>query len=205
MSRIHDFGRDGCDSPIVILLKRLMRRSCFIRLTCFHSIGSYFSVKQSEIGKEKSGCLFKRMRYQSYVLLLIGAVNALNIRDGNVGNCVGVKSCRPRCVTFRLDRQERCDAVGGIFNLVSQLNPWDTKRFRTLNCKPSNTCVNDKCGHDLSGDLTIAIGEQGYSGGTFFTNVELLANDDTFTFCSIYPCTKDECALPEQMVSFTNF
>ena len=140
------------------------------------------------------------MHFLPCFLLFIGAVHALNIRDGSVGNCVGVKSCRPRCATFRLDRQERCDAVGGIFNLVSQLNPWDTKRFRTLNCKPSNTCVNDQCGHDLAGDLTIQIGEQGYSGGTFFTNVELLANDDRFTFCSIYPCTKDECALPEQMV-----
>ena len=115
------------------------------------------------------------MHFLPCFLLFIGAVHALNIRDGSVGNCVGVKSCRPRCATFRLDRQERCDAVGGIFNLVSQLNPWDTKRFRTLNCKPSNTCVNDQCGHDLAGDLTIQnVNLSSFaSNSTFVKNVPL--------------------------------
>jgi hypothetical protein len=133
------------------------------------------------------------------LFLVVGAADALAVRDANGGNCVGVKSCRPRCATFRLDRTKLCNSVGGVFKIDSSLNPWDIKRFRTLNC--ASTCINDKCGQDLVGDLTIKIGEQGYSGGYFFTNVELLADRDVFTFCSIYPCPKDECALPEQMVS----
>ena len=128
-----------------------------------------------------------------------------DVRNNNAGNCIGVKSCRPRCVTLRLDRNEDCNAVGGIFELQSQLNPWDIKRFRTLNCQATQTCINNKCNQKLSGDLNISIGEQGYSGGYFYTNVQLPADEDTFTFCSIYPCPKDECALPEQMVSLAFF
>jgi hypothetical protein len=136
-----------------------------------------------------------------YALLLVvwGADANLAVRDANGGNCVGVKSCRPRCVTFRLDRTKLCNSVGGIFSGVSSLNPWDIKAFRTINC--ADDCINAKCGKDLEGDLTIKIREQGYSGGYFSTSVELLEDEETFTYCSIYPCPKDECALPEQMVS----
>jgi len=60
--------------------------------------------------------------------------------------------------------------------------------------------MNDRCGEPLPGDLTIRVAEEGYTGSYYHTFVDLSEDEDTFTFCSIYPCPKDECALPEQMV-----
>ena len=89
---------------------------------------------------------------------------ARNVRD-NGGNCVGVKSRRPRCITFRVDRHTQdCGVSTGIFQVQSNLNPWDIDRFKVINCKASNTCINDLCNQDLSGDLTVRIGEEGRSG-----------------------------------------
>jgi hypothetical protein len=129
------------------------------------------------------------------------AVQAGDVRD-NGGNCVGVKSCRPRCVTFRVDRETQdCGSRTGIFQVQSDLNPWDIKRFRSINCNTSDTCINNLCDQDLSGDLTVRIGEEGHSGSLYFTSIYLAEDDDKFTDCSIYPCPKDECSVPEQMVS----
>ena len=126
---------------------------------------------------------------------------AKDVRD-NGGNCVGVKSCRPRCITFRVDRHTQdCGVSTGIFQVKSNLNPWDINRFKAVNCKSTNTCINDLCNQDLSGDLTVRIGEEGHSGSLYFTSIFLQEVDDQFTYCSIYPCPKDECAVPEQIVS----
>jgi hypothetical protein len=56
------------------------------------------------------------------------------------------------------------------------------------------------CDRDLSGDLTVRIEEEGHSGSLYFTSISLSKDDDKFTYCSIYPCPKDECSVPEQMV-----
>lgn len=133
---------------------------------------------------------------------LLAAAHAATVREDG-GNCVGVKSCRPRCATFRLERNvERCGTSQGIFNVQEDLNPWDTKRFKTRNCETNNSCENSQCGLGLAGDLTVRVGEEGHTGSFYYSKFDLpAAGDDIFTFCSIYPCTKEECALPEQMVS----
>lgn len=125
-----------------------------------------------------------------------------NVRE-NGGNCEGVKSCRPRCISVRVERDVlSCGTSEGIFTVNEDINPWDIKRFQTTNCKTTDTCVNDLCGLELDGDLTVRIGEEGHSGSSYFYSAFELAEsgDDRFTFCSIYPCTKEECSLPEQMV-----
>lgn len=128
--------------------------------------------------------------------------HARDVRDENGGNCVDVKSCRPRCIAFRLERSVTdCSTSEGIFSDESEINPWAINQFQALNCEPADTCLNDQCGEDLIGDLTVGIREEGYSGSSYYTSTELYEGEESFTFCSIYPCPKDECAVPEQMVS----
>ena len=126
------------------------------------------------------------------------------VRDSNAGNCAGTTSCRPRCLAFRVDSTRTdCNTGTGVFATEGLLNPWDVGRFRAFNCMPAGTCFNDLCGQDLSlikNNLTIRIGEEGDVGSYHYTKVDLSNGQDTFTHCSIYPCTKQECALPEQMV-----
>jgi hypothetical protein len=57
------------------------------------------------------------------------------------------------------------------------------------------------CDQGLSGELTVRIEEEGHSGSLYFTSISLAEGADKFTYCSIYPCPKDECSVPEQMVS----
>lgn len=135
---------------------------------------------------------------------MVATSEAKGVRDGNGGNCDGVKSCRPRCITFRIDREsQQCDSSSGVFSVASNLNPWDVSEFNTLNCQASNTCVNSLCGTtDLSGDLTVRIGEFGGSGSLYYSSIYLPeGSDERFTYCSVYSCPKEECAIPEQMVS----
>lgn len=125
-----------------------------------------------------------------------------SFRLSNGANCVGVSSCRPRCISFSIDRNATdCDTMTGAFVDTSYINPWDTKDFRTYNCESDGSCMNDQCGQSLPANLTVRIGEEGYRGSYYNTFVDLAAEEDSFTFCSIYPCPKDECTLPEQMVS----
>eukprot|EP00546_Thalassionema_frauenfeldii_P019244 CAMPEP_0178900494 /NCGR_PEP_ID=MMETSP0786-20121207/3504_1 /TAXON_ID=186022 /ORGANISM="Thalassionema frauenfeldii, Strain CCMP 1798" /LENGTH=903 /DNA_ID=CAMNT_0020571503 /DNA_START=229 /DNA_END=2940 /DNA_ORIENTATION=- len=136
-------------------------------------------------------------------LILFGSAQIIlgsDVRQ-NSGNCVGVKSCRPRCMTFKIGREiHTCGTSEGIFNVQGDVNPWDMKRFTTRNCAQTNTCDNDLCGEELFGDLTVRVGEQGHRGSYFYTAFDLPKGGlDRFTFCSMYPCTKEECALPEQM------
>jgi hypothetical protein len=120
--------------------------------------------------------------------------NEASVRDNNGGNCIGVKSCRPRCITFRVDRDEQdCASSKGIFTVESNLNPWDVSEFEAFNCDAGIT--------DLSQDVTIRIGEFGASGSKYYSSIFLPQDgDERFTYCSVYPCPKDECAVPEQMV-----
>lgn len=126
-------------------------------------------------------------------------VDDSSVRIGNGGNCIGVKSCRPRCITFSINRTVTdCQVRTGAFDddirrTTNTLTPWEIKRFRTEHCD------NDTL---LPRKLYIRVGEAGYSGSKFYTIVRLAEDEDMFTFCSIYPCPKDECALPEQLVSF---
>lgn len=127
-------------------------------------------------------------------LAMTAPAKASDVRENNGGNCDGTTSCRPRCITFRLDRDEQqCDSSQGIFSVQSNLNPWDISEFNTFNCNPGTT--------DLSGDLTIRIGEFGESGSLYYSSIFLPENgDERFTYCSVYPCPKEECAVPEQLV-----
>lgn len=146
------------------------------------------------------------MNFPSFLILSLGFPALLvqaNVRE-NGGNCEGVKSCRPRCITVRVERDvSSCGSSEGIFTVDEKINPWDIKRFQTTNCVATGTCINDSCGLDLFGDLTVRVGEEGHNGGYFYSAFDLPGDgsSDRFTFCSSYPCTKDECSLPEQMVS----
>ena len=132
--------------------------------------------------------------------LLFSSIDCATVRDGELGNCVGVRSCRPRCITFEIERdREECNARTGVFNVTGDITPWDTNRFESHSC--NGTCWSGKCGQPLPGNLTIRIGEDGYSGSKHYTFVDIDKNKDFFTHCSIYPCPKDECLLPEQMGS----
>lgn len=146
------------------------------------------------------------MQFSTWAMIVLGLnisqITATSVRD-NDGNCEGVKSCRPRCITFRVERDIlKCGSMEGIFTVQEDINPWDTKRFSTANCNVMATCENSLCGSNLFGDLTVRVGEGGYHGSYYYTVFDLPeGEDDRFTFCSMYPCTKEECALPEQMVS----
>ena len=137
-----------------------------------------------------------------WIALVPSLVTANTVRDGNGGNCVGVQSCRPRCVSFTLDRSRTdCAARHGIFADAEGQNPWDLDRFRAFNCEPAGTCFNDQCGQSLDQDVTVRVGEEGEIGSYYFTDFFLPVGTDQFTYCSVYPCHNQECALPEQMVS----
>lgn len=136
-----------------------------------------------------------------FTAALVGAI-AASVRENNGGNCIGVRSCRPRCISFKIDRDTTggCSRRAGIFDLHSEINPWDIKRFAAYTCDADDgTCSDENCGESLPEDLAIRIGEEGYAGSYRYTTIHLTKEDDAFTFCSIYPCPKDECALPEQM------
>lgn len=51
-----------------------------------------------------------------------------------------------------------------------------------------------------SGKLLVEIDEGSAGVWSFTTEIELAPHENEFTFCSIYPCPRTECALPEQMV-----
>lgn len=139
------------------------------------------------------------------VSLVRGANATSSVRLNNGPNCVGVSSCRPRCISFRVDRSvNTCDVLTGAFLGGSQaqsgeeINPWDLNSFRSYNCPAAGTCINERCGEPLPANMTLRISEEGYAG-RYHSLLSLSENEDSFTFCSIYPCPKDECALPEQM------
>ena len=125
-----------------------------------------------------------------------------NVRVGNSGNCVGTKSCRPRCISFSIHRSiisdGHCLSMSGIFASTNKTRniAWDLKRSGVSSCIE---CIQeDECG--WFDNLTVRVTEQG-SYWTMTTDLLLpIHGDDRFTFCSIYPCSKTECALPEQMV-----
>lgn len=144
----------------------------------------------------------KSLGWLCAVALALATPSDADVRN-NGRNCANVRSCRPRCITFRIDREtQRCDSSEGIFSVESNLNPWAVSKFETSNCFASDTCANDSCGDDLTGDLTVRIGEVGASGSLYYSNVFIPeGGDERFTYCSVYPCPKEECAVPEQMVS----
>lgn len=129
-----------------------------------------------------------------------------NVRSGNPGNCIGTKSCRPRCISFSLDwtvvYDDQCFSTDGIFSPNNQTSAvaWDLSRSGVSKCLQCSQ--NDTCG--WSSDLTVRVTEQG-SHWAMGTDILLRPPEDNrFTFCSIYPCPRIECALPEQMVRVVN-
>uniref|UniRef100_A0A7S2NT06 ZP domain-containing protein n=1 Tax=Leptocylindrus danicus TaxID=163516 RepID=A0A7S2NT06_9STRA len=150
-------------------------------------------------------CAFQYSSIIAIASLLRIAVSANNVRE-NGGNCFGVKSCRPRCITYKVHRENvDCGAITGGF-----LNDgvWKHDKFKAINCDKGgskNKCTNEKCGEPLPANLTIRIGEEFVLADEdddhryFYTIVDLPEGEDIFTFCSLYYCDGHECALPEQM------
>ena len=152
-------------------------------------------------------CIWFVMRFNKMVRLWslailtasISFVDGSTVRDGTIGN----RSCRPRCISFRFDRSlapTLCHSHNGVFVRNEDSTAWDLNQTSILacsSCLQNTTCDQQKHGWDA--DLRIEIIETGYVG-SFSTSFELSNDQDRFTFCSIYPCPKDECALPEQMV-----
>ena len=137
------------------------------------------------------------MNVASFLLAAIG-VSLIDQVNG-FSNCEGVSSCRPRCISFQVDRSvDQCDALTGTFQIQSDITPWDTKSFITYNCDAAGTCINERCGLPLPANMTLRISEEGYAG-QYHTVMELAADENAFTYCSVYQCPKDECALPSQL------
>ena len=132
-------------------------------------------------------------------------VEAANVRDGTAGNCVGTRSCRPRCLGFRLDRDaapSHCETKTGIFALTDvndENTAWNLTETAVLSCEEclTNTAT---CEGMWRNDLLLELWEHAASA-SFSTTISLAAPNERFTFCSINPCPKHECALPEQLVS----
>lgn len=134
-------------------------------------------------------------------------ISATSVRE-NDGNCFGIRSCRPRCISYKVHRDNaNCGSITGGF-----LNDdvWKYDKFKATNCDrggSKNKCKNSKCGEPLPANLTIRVGEEfviadeGDDHRYFYTIVDLPEGEDSFTFCSLFYCDGYECALPEQMVS----
>lgn len=117
---------------------------------------------------------------------------AANVRN-NGRNCFGVRSCRPRCLSFRLDWAAECDTASGVFAMTSddKNTAWDLSRSYVGYCAKSQMPV---------GGVVIRVTESSPDFWSFTFEFVLARADETFTFCSVYPCPKSECALPEQTV-----
>lgn len=134
-----------------------------------------------------------RLLLQILLLVLSSAlVGGSVVREKNGGNCIGTRSCRPRCMTFRLHRdgnETGCHSRSGIFQAQEQMavTAWR---------EPKANCSESEMGNS---DVLIRVDEES-SHWSLATEIELSSGEEEFTFCSIYPCPKTDCALPEQMV-----
>jgi len=132
------------------------------------------------------------MAFLLLLLLSLGEDNAVNsniVREGNGGNCVGVKSCRPRCLSFRVVRDGAdCHSRQGIFQ--RQQLQLDGAANGTA-WQETNVVCNSAAGGigEKEPSLLVEVREQS-SYWSFATKIELLPGEDDFTFCSIYPCPR---------------
>jgi len=144
---------------------------------------------------------------------VVGGSSSSGVRRGNAGNCVGIRSCRPRCASFRLHLDD-CQARQGIFERTTatawqysqaECNSDDADKYAALLRNKNSTLVTVK-------PLRVQVVEKS-PYWSFATEFQLEPRDSDgddgagseFTFCSVYPCPKLECALPEQMVRLCGF
>lgn len=138
------------------------------------------------------------------LLLLLLLVLKTSIASSNTGreNCVGTRSCRPRCITFHLHRDglevDNCPLRQGVFKANGTTSK--SIAWQEFNVQCSNESSTLSSPGDNGNTLLIKIEEETQSWWSFATEIELLRHEEAFTFCSIYPCPKTECTLPEQMV-----
>ena len=148
----------------------------------------------------ENGTMMKRLIF-FLLCCSFQSLQATTVRHGNGGNCVGVKSCRPRCITFRIDRSQaghQCQSSSGIFADHEESTPWHLHQMNISHCE---ACLSDPCRKNpWNANLAIGIVEQGKEW-SFATESLLTSDEEQFTFCSVYHCPKHECALPEQIVS----
>jgi hypothetical protein len=122
---------------------------------------------------------------------------------GNTGNCVGTKSCRPRCISFQFDRKvtsySQCLAKTGSFAVNgSYFRAWDLNHSGVtgcMDCKLDGVCHAGVWG----GDLNIRVTE----ANTYWTvgsQIGLAGHLDKFTYCSLNPCPRTEFEMAEQLV-----
>ena len=151
----------------------------------------FFTIHQKQTDMSRT------LLFLLFLAVFTRLVDGGSVRDGTTANCAGTTSCRPRCIGFRLDRTARtnqwCETHDGIFA---------AHRSEPVAWKLDEITLSAVCDDSASwkSDLDIVIRERGYAW-EFSTELYLSSLKDRFTYCSSYPCPKDECALPEQMVS----
>jgi len=135
-----------------------------------------------------------------FVLLLLFWFHcSANVRK-NGGNCIGLKSCRPKCITFQIHREIKDCLQKGAFAKKNSM--WDCDRFQAENCLQKATCRNFQCNKVFPDHLQIRIGEAAFGDERTYSIIELKKGENYFTYCSLISCPKHVCALPEQLVRF---
>ena len=127
------------------------------------------------------------------MLMLVFVVFLLLFRCEAEPNCVGVYSCRPRCLSFRFDRiraPSQCTSNRGTF--LKRDGAWNQDRSQIFACDDMNPWT----GKIL---LDLKMGGDGWE--SFFQHI-LSASESAFTFCAPFMCPKTECSIPYQIGSF---
>jgi hypothetical protein len=115
--------------------------------------------------------------------------------SGNDESCVKIDLCKPRCISFRIDRdqaRDQCGSVDGVFNSsVNASNPWD---LSTTN----HTCaVLDQ--DAWKKNITVLIREQDNVNSS--ARFSLPGSLERFTFCTgVAPCSILGCTASYHMV-----
>jgi hypothetical protein len=108
-----------------------------------------------------------------------------------------IKSCRPTCIAFRLDRSAtNCHRSGAFASLPS---PWDLDSLDAPPCSNTSTTIFARgASTPLPDNLSIRIDESGQTGEVISSRFDLYGTD-VVTHCSDYSCP--ECTSTDQMGS----
>ena len=130
-------------------------------------------------------------------MMVSSLAGATSIRNGTADNCVGIRSCRPRCLGFYVDRFQSTCTRDGVFADQDNAAAWNSTLIQACHSstKCNTTAKDELCSDPWKRDLSVDISEHSIS-----TIFQLSSSTNRFTFCSISPCPKHECALPEQLV-----
>jgi len=115
-------------------------------------------------------------------------------------NCKGISSCKPQCISFRVERSVvDCERTG---SLNFEPSPWNLNAF---NASPCPLCTNGDCQNTLPANLTLRVTEEGWFGVDHSLMFDLPHDENIFTYCSAYPCPSEECEVSSQMASKLSF